>query len=74
MFRMLLPRGAAILLLFIGAIFTFSESIYLQDQSAEIGPDASKIGAWMWVFRAITLLFALAAFLILGNTVRRYLE
>ncbi len=67
MLKQYVPLIAAIILLFTGALFTYFESIYLQDQAAEIGPDGSKIAMWMWVFRLLTMLFAAvgAAFLYL---------
>ena len=58
MLKQYIPLIAAIILLFCGALFTYFESIYLHDQAAEIGPDASKILMWMWVFRIVTMLFA----------------
>jgi hypothetical protein len=57
MLKQYIPLIAAIILLFCGAVFTYFESIYLQDQAAEIGSNASKIVMWMWFFRLITTLF-----------------
>jgi len=74
MLRQFLPRLALAVLLFLGAIFTYSESIYLQEQAAEIGPDAAKIAMWMWVFRVVTLAFAIGSVFILGITLRRFMN
>ena len=70
----LVPRAAIIILLFLGAVFTYFESVYLQDQAAEIGSDATKILLWMWVFRLVTLVFTFVAFLLFVNTAKRYMN
>jgi len=71
MLQQLLPRAAVVILLFVGAVFTYFESIYLQDQAAEIGRDASKIEFWMWIFRGLTFGFAALGIWIALLTYRR---
>jgi len=68
----LFPRIVVIVLLYLGAIFTYFEGIYLHDQWVELGPDSSKILLWMWLFRLLTFAFAVLATAFLYFLVRRY--
>jgi len=66
-----IPRILLIVLFVAGIVVTFTESVYLQDQYAEIGE--AKIALWMWVFRGITLLLLLAALFLVWNLIKRML-
>ena len=66
--RELLPRLALSAIFATGAIFAFYESVYLGDQSREIG-DASIV-LWMWFFRLVVAACALASIAFLAGFVR----
>lgn len=72
MLQTIVPRVLLGVLFIAGSWITYTESVYLQDQFAEIG--AAKIGLWMWVFRGITFALVLSALLLGAGIVRKILS
>lgn len=68
MLKLVLPRLAIALVLWMGAYFAFFETVYLQDQATQFGE--LRIVHWMWAFRGLTATLAIAAALMLLSMVR----
>lgn len=66
----IIPRIALILIFVTGVFFCYTESTYMRDHAASLGPNGTDVATWMWAYRVLALAFLFATAFMIGSFFR----